>query len=153
MPCDSFHVRRIDYFTAQGKIDSKRKKDLLTARYTDAKPQSRLTQQKDGEFTTDLEHFEMEQTAKAQLRAGALDRPVVEEEEYDFVFDESVQIQFAIDNEDRIEGTMSGKDAALQAQIQEAEKRGRLFNDRLTTPAYRRELTLLVITQLNRSTK
>lgn len=66
----------------------------------------------------------MEQTAKAQLRAGALDRPVVEEEEYDFVFDESVQIQFAMDNEDRIEGTMSGKDAALQAQIQEAEKRG-----------------------------
>jgi len=115
-----------DYFTAQGKIDSKRKKDLLTARYSDAKPQSRLGQQKDGEFTTDLEHFEMEQTAKAQLRAGALDRPVVEEEEYDFVFDESVQIQFAMDNEDRIEGTMSGKDAALQAQILEAEKRGKL---------------------------
>ncbi|GAA5982350.1 hypothetical protein JCM5350_006153 [Sporobolomyces pararoseus] len=126
-----------DYFTAQGKIDSKRKKDLLTARYNDAKPQSRLSQQKDGEFTTDLEHFEMEQTAKAQLRAGALDRPVVEEEEYDFVFDESVQIQFAVDNEDRIEGTMSGKDAALQAQIQEAEKRAQSIDEvRKSLPVY-----------------
>ncbi|GAA6063211.1 hypothetical protein JCM10212_006844 [Sporobolomyces blumeae] len=128
-----------DYFTAQGKIDSKRKKDLLTARYSDAKPQSRLQQQrqKDGEFTTDLEHFEMEQTAKAQLRSGALDRQVVEEEEYDFVFDESVQIQFAMDNEDRIEGTMSGKDAALQAQIQEAEKRAQSIDDvRKSLPVY-----------------
>ncbi|GAA5961157.1 hypothetical protein JCM21900_005883 [Sporobolomyces salmonicolor] len=126
-----------DYFTAQGKIDSKRKADLLTARYSDAKPQSRLGPQKDGEFTTDLEHFEMEQTAKAQLRAGALDRAPVEEDEYDFVFDESVQIQFAMDNEDRIEGTMSAKDAALQAQIQEAEQRAQSIDEtRKSLPVY-----------------
>lgn len=46
------------------------------------------------------------------------------EDSYDFVFDESVKIQFALDAEDRIEGTLSGKDAALQAQIDEAERRG-----------------------------
>jgi pre-mRNA-splicing factor ATP-dependent RNA helicase DHX16 len=67
----------------------------------------------------------MEQTAKAQLQTGALDRKVEEMgEEYDYVFDESVQIQFMADMEDRIEGTMSGKDAALQAQIDEAQARG-----------------------------
>ena len=49
------------------------------------------------------------------------------EDSYDFVFDESVKIQFALDAEDRIEGTLSGKDAALQAQIDEAERRGELF--------------------------
>jgi pre-mRNA-splicing factor ATP-dependent RNA helicase DHX16 len=77
---------------------------------------------------TDLEQYEMEQTSKAQLKAGALDREVQEMgEEYDYVFDESVQIQFMADMEGRIEGTMpSGKDAALQAQIDEAQKRGAL---------------------------
>lgn len=69
----------------------------------------------------------MEQTSKAQLKAGAMDREAVEMgEEYDYVFDESVQIQFMADMEDRIEGTMSGKDAALQAQIDEAQARGAL---------------------------
>ena len=110
-----------DYITEQGKIDSKKKKDLLSARYSDAKPRSRNV--RDAEFTTDLEQYEMEQTAKAQLHSGAMDREVIEEE-YDFVFDESVKIQFALDADDRLEGTLGGKDAALQAQIDEAERRG-----------------------------
>ena len=61
-----------DYITEQGKIDSKKKKDLLSARYSDAKPRSRNV--RDAEFTTDLEQYEMEQTAKAQLHSGAMDR-------------------------------------------------------------------------------
>ena len=116
--------RLADYFTAQGKIDSKRKKDLLTTRYTDVKPQSRGS--KNEEFVTDLEHYENEQTAKAQLTTGAMDREVVEDD-YDFVFDESAKIAFAADMADRIEGSggLSAKDAALQAQINEAERRGK----------------------------
>ncbi|GAA6043501.1 hypothetical protein JCM8097_002244 [Rhodosporidiobolus ruineniae] len=128
-----------DYFTAQGKIDSKRKHDLLTARYSDAKPKSRLAAKgKDDEFVTDLEAYEMEQTSKAQLRAGALDRPVEEMgDEYDYVFDESVQIQFMADMEDRIEGTMSGKDAALAQQIDEAAKRAQSIDEtRKSLPVY-----------------
>ncbi|GAA5895508.1 hypothetical protein JCM6882_006273 [Rhodosporidiobolus microsporus] len=128
-----------DYFTAQGKIDSKRKHDLLTARYSDAKPKSRLgAKGKDDEFVTDLEQYEMEQTAKAQLKAGALDRPVEEMgDEYDYVFDESVQIGFLADMEDRIEGTMSGKDAALQAQIDEAQQRAQSIDEtRKSLPVY-----------------
>lgn len=119
---NSLHSTPTDYFTEQGKIDSKRKKDLLSARYSDAKPQSRKV--KDAEFITDLEQYEMEQTAKAQLKTGALDREVIEDD-YDFVFDESVKINFALDTEGGIAGTMdSGKDAALKAQIDEAERRG-----------------------------
>lgn len=114
--------RLLDYITEQGKIDSKKKKDLLSARYSDAKPGSR--NQRDPEFTTDLEAYETEQTAKAQLTAGAMDRKVVEDE-YDFVFDESAKIDFALDSAGGLEGTMgNGKDAALQAQIDEAERHG-----------------------------
>lgn len=114
-------VARTDYITEQGKIDSKKKKDLLYARYSDAKPQARGAKPQD--FVTDLEQWDAEQINKAQLTSGALDREVIEDS-YDFVFDESVKIQFALDAEDRIEGTLSGKDAALQAQIDEAERKG-----------------------------
>lgn len=85
------------------------------------KPQSRGV--RDAEFITDLEQYEIEQTAKAQLHAGALDQIPVEDE-YDFVFDDSVKIAFALDADSKIEGTVSVKDAALQAQIDEAERRG-----------------------------
>jgi pre-mRNA-splicing factor ATP-dependent RNA helicase DHX16 len=46
------------------------------------------------------------------------------EDEYDFVFDDSVKIAFALDADSKIEGTVSAKDAVLQAQIDEAERRG-----------------------------
>ncbi|BGP57914.1 hypothetical protein JCM8202v2_005568 [Rhodotorula sphaerocarpa] len=127
-----------NYFTAQGKIDSKRKKDLLTQRYQDAKPKRYGHGQKDSEFVTDLEQYEMEQTHKAQMKAGALDRETVElGAEYDYVFDDSVQIQFALDMEDRIEGTIDPKEAALQAQIDEAQRRAQSIDDvRKSLPVY-----------------
>jgi pre-mRNA-splicing factor ATP-dependent RNA helicase DHX16 len=78
---------------------------------------------KAAEFVTDLEQWDSEQIAKAQLTSGAMDREVIEDT-YDYVFDESVKIQFALDAEDRLEGTLGVKDTALQAQIEEAERRG-----------------------------
>lgn len=130
------HRPTLDYFTAQGKIDSKRKKDLLTQRYQDVKP--KRYGEKDSEFVTDLEQYEMEQTNKAQIKAGALDREQVEMgAEYDYVFDESVQIQFALDMEDRIEGTIDPKEAALQAQIDEAQRRAQSIDEvRKSLPVY-----------------
>ncbi|KAM0755976.1 Pre-mRNA splicing factor [Meredithblackwellia eburnea MCA 4105] len=124
-----------DYITEQGKIDSKKKKDLLSQRYQDSKPKSRTA--RDSEFITDLEQYEMEQTAKAQLQSGAMDREVVEDD-YDFVFDDSVKIAFALDAEDRIEGSgMSAKDAALKAQIDEAERRAMSIDQvRKSLPVY-----------------
>ncbi|GAA5825694.1 hypothetical protein JCM3770_004450 [Rhodotorula araucariae] len=141
-----------DYFTEQGKIDSQRKKDLLTSRYTDVKPQRHHggVPAKDGEFVTDLEQYEHEQTAKAQLTAGALDREVVEQgAEYDYVFDDAAQIQFALDMEDRIEGTMDPKEAALQAQIDEAQKRAQSIDEtRKSLPVYQwREQFLEAVAQ------
>lgn len=133
---DPFAPPTLDYFTAQGKIDSKRKKDLLTQRYQDVKP--KRYGEKDSEFVTDLEQYEMEQTNKAQMKAGALDREQVEMgAEYDYVFDESVQIQFALDMEDRIEGTIDPKEAALQAQIDEAQRRAQSIDEvRKSLPVY-----------------
>ncbi|KAK4046359.1 hypothetical protein OIV83_006140 [Microbotryomycetes sp. JL201] len=123
-----------DYENEQGKIDSRRKKDVLSARYQDVKPRSR--QGKDSEFITDLEQYEMEQTAKAQLATGAMDREAVQDE-YDFVFDDSVKIAFALDADSKIEGTMSLKDAALQAQIDEAERRAQSIDEvRKSLPVY-----------------
>ncbi|BGP51314.1 hypothetical protein JCM10450v2_007252 [Rhodotorula kratochvilovae] len=141
-----------DYFTEQGKIDSQRKKDLLTSRYTDVKPQRHHggVPAKDGEFVTDLEQYEHEQTAKAQLTAGALDRERVEQgAEYDYVFDDAAQIAFALDMEDRIEGTMDPKEAALQAQIDEAQKRAQSIDEtRKSLPVYQwREQFLEAVAQ------
>ncbi|BGP03125.1 Pre-mRNA splicing factor [Rhodotorula toruloides ATCC 204091] len=139
-----------DYFTAQGKIDSKRKQDLLTSRYQDVKPRSAFGGKKPEEFITDLEQYEMEQTTKAQLTAGALDRETVDiGGEYDYVFDESVQIQFALDMEDRIEGTINPKDAALQAQIDEAQRRAQSIDEtRKSLPVYQwREQFLEAVSQ------
>ncbi|BGP35024.1 hypothetical protein JCM10296v2_006854 [Rhodotorula toruloides] len=139
-----------DYFTAQGKIDSKRKHDLLTSRYQDVKPRSAFGGKKPEEFITDLEQYELEQTTKAQLTAGALDRETVDiGGEYDYVFDESVQIQFALDMEDRIEGTINPKDAALQAQIDEAQRRAQSIDEtRKSLPVYQwREQFLEAVSQ------
>lgn len=110
----------------------------MTQRYQDAKPKRYGQGQKDSEFVTDLEQYEMEQTHKAQMKAGALDRETVElGAEYDYVFDDSVQIQFALDMEDRIEGTIDPKEAALQAQIDEAQRRAQSIDDvRKSLPVY-----------------
>ena len=120
----------LDYFTAQGKIDTARKASLLSTRYKDHKPASRQRKTgEDAEFVTDLEQYENEQTAKAQLRSGALDRQEIDQgDEYDFVFDEEVKIGFLLDKEGGIEGSglpTDAKDAALKAQIDEAERRGK----------------------------
>ena len=108
----------------------------MTQRYQDVKP--KRYGEKDSEFVTDLEQYEMEQTNKAQMKAGALDREQVEMgAEYDYVFDESVQIQFALDMEDRIEGTIDPKEAALQAQIDEAQRRAQSIDEvRKSLPVY-----------------
>lgn len=65
----------------------------------------------------------MIQTQNATTNYGALDRPSLEEN-YEYVFDESATIAFLMDKGSRIGGTLSAQDAALQAQIDVAERRG-----------------------------
>lgn len=105
-----------DYLTEQGKIDKKKKENVLYKRYEEAKP-------KDDQFTTDVDQWEAAQTRHSTFKVGAMDKPELVEE-YEYVFDESQTIKFVMDATMGGEGTMSAADKLLQQQIDEAEKRG-----------------------------
>lgn len=107
-----------DYFTEQGKIDRKKKENALYSRYEDG--------QKEGQFVTDVDQWEDSQTKHSTFKMGAMDKPELVED-YDYVFDESQTIQFVMEGTFGGEGMISAKDAALRAQIAEAERRGTLF--------------------------
>lgn len=119
--CSDFHRAKLtapaDYITEQGRIDKAKKRDALYRRYEDNKRPT-------DEFVTDLDRYEQQQTTHATAKFGALDRPELAVDDYEYVFDESAQIKFMMDNESKIPGALSAKDAALQAQIDAAEKRG-----------------------------
>lgn len=105
-----------DYLTEQGKIDKKRKENVLYKRYEEAKP-------KDDQFTTDVDQWEAAQTRHSTFKTGALDKPELVME-YDYVFDESQTIKFVMDRTLAGEGMISAKDKLLQQQIDDAENRG-----------------------------
>ncbi|KII90549.1 hypothetical protein PLICRDRAFT_537126 [Plicaturopsis crispa FD-325 SS-3] len=119
-----------DYITEQGKIDRKKKENVLYKRYEDAKP-------KDDQFTTDIDQWEASQTMHSTFKTGALDRKEVVDE-YEFVFDESQTIKFVMDSADSLPGKgMSAADKLLQAQIDEAEKRAKTMDEtRKSLPIY-----------------
>ncbi len=102
-----------DYFTEQGKIDSKKKAAVLYQRYEEGKGE---------QFVTDIDQWEQSQTKNSTFKAGALDKRELVDD-YDYVFDESLTIKFVMEN--RLAGQMSAKDAALHAQIDELEKHGK----------------------------
>ena len=106
-----------DYITEQGKIDKKRKENVLYQRYEDAKP-------KDDQFVTDVDQWEAAQTKHSTFKTGAMDKIEIVED-YDYVFDESQTIKFVMEHTMGGEGHMSAKDKLLQQQIDEAERRGK----------------------------
>jgi pre-mRNA-splicing factor ATP-dependent RNA helicase DHX16 len=105
-----------DYITEQGKIDRKKKENVLYQRYEDAK---------EGQFVTDVDQWEDAQAKNSTFKSGAQDKPDLVDE-YDYVFDESQTIKFVMDKVMSGEGMLSEKDAALKAQIAEAERKGEL---------------------------
>lgn len=105
-----------DYITEQGKIDRKKKENVLYQRYEDAK---------EGQFVTDIDQWEDAQAKNSTFKSGAQDKPELADD-YDYVFDESQTIQFVMDKVMSGEGLISEKDAALKAQIAEAERKGEL---------------------------
>ena len=116
-----------DYITEKGKIDSKKKSNVLYQRYDDNKSK---------EFVNDVDEWEREQTDKAQLKTGALDREQIVDD-YDYVFDESQTIKFVMDS------TLSGnkrqtlEQAQLDSQIAEAERKAKSIEDiRKSLPIY-----------------
>lgn len=120
-----------DYITEQGKIDSKKKNNVLYARYEEGKKG-----QDPSEFVTDVDQWEKEQTDKAQLKTGALDREEVVDD-YDYVFDESQTIQFVVDTQ--LSGTkrQTTEQAQMEAQIKDAERRAQSIDQvRKSLPIY-----------------
>ncbi|TFK49633.1 pre-mRNA splicing factor [Heliocybe sulcata] len=118
-----------DYITEQGKIDKKKKENVLYKRYEEAKS-------KYDQFVTDVDQWEAKQTTHSAFKVGAMDKPELVEE-YDYVFDESQTIKFVMDV--TLHGTpMSERDRLLQAQIEEAEKRAKSVDEtRKTLPIYK----------------
>lgn len=107
------YVMPEDYITEQGKIDRKKKQNVLYKRYDD-------NRKDEGQFVTDVDQWEQRQTEQSTYTTGALDKTFVEEE-YDYVFDESQAIKWV--QEGKEEGLLTEKDRALQTQIEELEQK------------------------------
>ncbi|WAQ83309.1 hypothetical protein PtA15_3A678 [Puccinia triticina] len=123
------YVMPEDYITEQGRLDKKKKHDALYKRYEESKRPA-------DEFVTDVDRYEAIQTQNATATFGAMDRSV-QAEDYEYVFDESATIAFLVDQDSRIGGTLSAKDAALQAQIDAAERRAKSIDEvRKSLPVY-----------------
>lgn len=107
-----------DYITEQGKIDKKKKESVLYQRYEEAKA-------KDDQFVTDVDQWEASQTRHSTFKSGALDKKEIIDN-YDYVFDESQTIQFVMGNTMNQDprDVLSPADRLLQAQIEEAERKG-----------------------------
>lgn len=107
------YVMPEDYITEQGKIDTKRKQNVLYKRYDDNKKD-------DSQFVTDIELWEQHQTENSTFKAGAQDKVYVEEE-YEYVYDTEQQIKWL--REGGMEAEMTEKDRALKVQIAELEQK------------------------------
>ncbi|KAK1926769.1 P-loop containing nucleoside triphosphate hydrolase protein, partial [Papiliotrema laurentii] len=116
-----------DYITEQGRIDAKKRKNALYARYEEAKPV-------DGQFVTDVDQWEDSQRYKTDLRTGAMDKEIVEEA-WDYVFDENQGIKFL--QEGKLDGTLTAEAQAVMDSIAEAEKKAMTIEQtRKSLPIY-----------------
>lgn len=80
-----------DYITEKGKINRKRKEEVLHKRYVN---RDEYGQEK---FTTEHDEWEREQTAKAKAQIHGKER--VDEGEYDFVLDQNQHIQWVMESQ------------------------------------------------------
>jgi pre-mRNA-splicing factor ATP-dependent RNA helicase DHX16 len=108
-----------DYFTAQGKIDKKKKEQVLYQRYEEAKDN------KPENFVTDVDHWEEGQTKASTFKVGALDKEEILDD-YEFVFDEEQAIQFVTAETMGGRG-LSTKEQEIEALLEQAEQRGWLI--------------------------
>lgn len=113
---DGYYRMPDEYLTEHGKIDNARKQRALSQRHEDARP-------KEGDFVTDVDHWEETQARGSALVSGMRGRSE-EVDGYDYVFDESQAIEFVEGHV--MDGGKQGStvDQLLQARVDEAEKRG-----------------------------
>lgn len=129
-----------DYITEKGKIDRKKKEDALYKRYVD---RDELGQEK---FVTEHEEWEMEQAAKAKAQISSKPE-FVDEGDYEYVFDDSQQINFVTDSKSKMAGTqdangkpmpvLTGEQRVLQEKLDAAEQKAASIDEtRKSLPIY-----------------
>jgi len=127
-----------DYITEKGKLDMKRKQDALYQRYVDRDDQGRER------YVTEHEEWEREQLAKTKAQIVVADR--VNEDNYEYVFDEEQQIKWVSD------ATMKGglnsmetqEERLMAQQLLAAERKAKTMEEkRKTLPVYQYRQTFL----------
>ncbi|KAG6235581.1 hypothetical protein E4U25_004654 [Claviceps purpurea] len=117
-----------DYITEKGKLDRKKKEEVLYKRYVE---KDEYGQEK---FVTEHEEWELEQTAKAKAQ---IQRPEMDNnEDYSYVMDDEQYIQWTLDT--RLAGEGKTKEQMfLDAQIDAAEKKALSIQEtRKSLPIY-----------------
>ncbi|KFA52208.1 hypothetical protein S40293_00561 [Stachybotrys chartarum IBT 40293] len=124
------YVMPEDYITEKGKLDRRKKEDALYKRYVD---RDEYGQEK---FVTEHEEWEREQTAKVKAQIQRAER---ENEEYDYVMDDSQYIQWSLDSRMPGEGKgLTKEQMFLDAQIEAAEKKALSIQEtRKSLPIYK----------------
>ena len=124
-----------DYITEKGKMDTKRKKDVLYSRYVEKDDQGRER------YVTEHEEWEREQLAKTKAQIQVSER--VNEGDYEYVFDEAQQIQWVTDR--AMTGSLNEQTPEQRAMAQHlmaAERKAKTMEEKrksLPVYAYRKE--------------
>ena len=124
------YVMPEDYFTEKGKIDRKKKSDVLYKRYVDKDEYGRE------KFVTEYDEWEKEQTAKAKAQINRSE--MVNDGSYSYVLDDEQYIKWNLDKRMAGEGKMLTKEQrAFAEQIDQAEKKAMSIQEtRKSLPIY-----------------
>ncbi|KAH7325752.1 P-loop containing nucleoside triphosphate hydrolase protein [Stachybotrys elegans] len=124
------YVMPQDYVTEKGKLDKKRKAEVLYERYVEKDEYGRE------KFVTEHEEWEREQTAKVKAQITRSER---ENDEYGYVLDDAQYIQWKLDSRMAGEGKgLTKEQKFLEAQIEAAEKKALSIQDtRKSLPIYK----------------
>ena len=121
-----------DYITEKGKLDRRRKEEALNRRHVDRDEYGRE------KYTTEIDQWEAEQSAKAKAQIASHER--VDERDWDYVFDESQQVQFVmdgVDDPDKRGKRMTPEERMMQQKLNAAESKAKSIEDtRKSLPMY-----------------
>lgn len=121
-----------DYITEKGKTSRSRKDEALNRRHIDRDEYGRE------KYVTEQDQWEAEQTAKAKAQISAARR--VDEGDYDYVFDDSQQVQFVmdyVDDPNRRGKRMTAEERMMQQKLTAAEQKAKSIEDtRKSLPMY-----------------
>ena len=127
-----------DYITEKGKLDMKRKQDALYSRYVERDEQGRER------YVTEHEEWEREQLAKTKAQIVVNDR--VNENDYEYVFDEEQQIRWVTDATMKggLNQMQSQEERLLAQQLLAAERKAKTIEEkRKSLPVYQYRETFL----------